>query len=98
FPSCGQAQARLVDVVRGGPALRIEHDEVPIEYRELIRRSRIETAAIFTGRHIIEGRLKRSCAGRDLQVEGVHVHLVAVPGDRLALGGQMQVDQVRDGA
>ena len=51
----------------------------------------------FGRRDEIESHVERSGAGRDVQVEGEHVVAVALPGNGLAGGLDLEANQVGDG-
>ena len=80
-------------------ALRIQEHLVPADHGDAGRRGRArgEPLRLHFGEEI-ERDIDRSGAGWDVAVEGVHVHAVPLPGQRLAPRRDPQPGQVRDRA
>ena len=98
-PAAGHRQRRLVLKAIGLRALRIEQQLIPVQHRQFAGGGTAAgEAARFRRRDEIEGHVQRGDARRDVQVEGVHVDAVALPGNGLAAALNLETHQVGDRA
>ena len=97
FPALRQADRGLHRNVPGEPAGGIERQRVPLRVQHF-RRHHHPALPRGHRRQELEADLQRPGAGGRGHVEGEHVHRVAGPFQRLAVGGDLEPRQLVDGA
>ena len=92
FPAVGEDEGGAVGELGGGRAGGVEGDFVPLEDEELVG------GGEAGGLDVVVGGVEVGDAGGDVEVEGVDVEEVALPGDFFSFGSEVEAGEAGDGA